>query len=213
MADCFVLAKSRNIISVILATAPLLFVMLGCSGLTPREKYVLKATGEPEPRDRIAAVNSLSEIEAPGVREQIESVLKNDQNPAVRAVAAGRLSDIGERRSFGALLQALKSDEDPVVRVSAIKALKKLGILSTDIGCESFIESLKEDPSPAVRAQCAGLLGSANCPEAVPPLVTALGDYDSAVKIAAHRSLVRITGRKGLPPVRESWEVELKRNP
>jgi HEAT repeat protein len=187
-----------------------LALALGCSSMTRRERLIREASAEPEARDRIDALDELAEYDSPTVRVALESILADDPSPAVRAVAAAKLEKVGNENSVPALKKSFAEDEKPVVRLASFRTLGRL-LGPKDAGLlELALERLGKDTDPNVRMRCARWLGMNRYERAVPALVRALDDYDNAVRVGAYWSLVELTGKRDLAPVRGQWENWLK---
>ena len=79
---------------------------------------------------RLAAVGALGNIESDQARPEIERLLRDDADVAVRAHAAHALGDIGSASSVRALSQALR-DPAPRVQYAAVEAIENLHDIET----------------------------------------------------------------------------------
>jgi HEAT repeat protein len=113
-----------------------------------------------------------------------------DPAPELRICAAGRLGELGlAAKKELVFLRVLSLDENEPVREAAQKAVQHIE--------EELLESLTKelkDPSAAVRGKAARQLGEmgANSRGALPSLVEALADNNSAVRVAVVDSFLAI---------------------
>jgi HEAT repeat protein len=70
-------------------------------------------------------------------------------------------------------------------------------------GLESIIAALRDNTDPRVRQHAAYLLGQAKNPRAIQPLISALGDFDKAVREQATLALSAI-GKAAIEPLSEA---------
>ncbi len=91
----------------------------------------------------------------------------------------------------------------PITRGGLAASLLVLSIL---IGEVDRLRTQFDALLRALRQATGKAAGTAGGEEAVPILIRALGSRDAEVREKAHRNLVRLTGRKDLPPRREAWE-------
>jgi HEAT repeat protein len=92
------------------------------SASVPALLRALRSTHTPV---RLAAVGALGSIEAEQARTEIERLLRDDADVAVRTHAARALGDIGSASSVRALSQALR-DAAPRVQYEAVEAIENL---------------------------------------------------------------------------------------
>jgi HEAT repeat protein len=104
-----------------------------------------------------------------------------------RRAAANALIAIPDPRTVEPLTEALK-DADPLLRTNAALALGELqdgrpgADLSPIVG--PLVAALS-DPTPEVRAMAASALGRTHSEEALEPLLRALGDSSTTVRLTA----------------------------
>lgn len=194
----------------LLLALTVLVSLCGCGGMSRREKLVKEATTAEEARDRIDALGDLARLKEPLVSEEIQTILTSDPNAAARGVAAAKLAERGDRQAVGPLKKTFETDDNAVVRVACLDAVRKLGALKEPAISQMMVDGLMNDPSGMVRVECARLLRYPKYPPALPALIAALDDYDPAVKVIACRTLVKLTRKKDLPPVRADWQMAMK---
>jgi HEAT repeat protein len=100
------------------------------------------------------------------------------------------LGQIGDKRALGPLHAALKdSSWDPDNRLAAINALQNMGDASS---VDPLIAVLLQDGNGSIRKIAAEILGKLNDRRAVQPLIEALGDFFSDVRLSAAAALEKI---------------------
>lgn len=119
------------------------------------------------------------------------AILRNDQEPLVRSVAARALGKAKDPAYLMDLVHAL-ADKDPGVRVDVAVALDSLT-------GEGAIEALRvhaaQDPAEDVRAHAAKALRHYPRKEVQETLLGCLQDKSFTVRYQAHAALVEMTGR------------------
>jgi HEAT repeat protein len=114
--------------------------------------------------------------------------LIDDRDGHLRSLAAIGLSKIGDKRAIPQIMKLL-SDPYEDVQESAVSAL---GNFREDLKTEEFVSCLK-DKNPALRKNCALVLGKIGAKDTVDILGFALKDEDTSVRQAAVNSLSSIT--------------------
>jgi HEAT repeat protein len=144
--------------------------------------HLLTAADTP-PAQRSAAGRLLARIGSASVLAL--TPLLEHPSADVRIETIRALSAIGGRVPMDPLTQAL-ADKDAVVRQTAVEALGGLGQPMASI---FLAQTLKSDPSPAIRAAAAESLGKTAARAAVEPLVAGLTDPDLGVRQKSARAL------------------------
>jgi len=132
---------------------------------------------------------ALTQFDDPATAAPLAAAL-SEPDATARALAAGRLADIGDRHAVPALLAAL-ADADAHVREEAARALGRVG---DPAALGALVAALHDDPGPHVREEAAtavGALAGADA-DAAAALVDALGDRHVAVRRAAAEALARM---------------------
>jgi len=140
-------------------------------------------------RGGLGVVWALTQFDDPATAAPLAAALSAPDATA-RAMAAGRLADIGDRDAVPALLAAL-GDEDAHVREEVARALGRVG---DPAALGALVAALHDDPGPHVREEAAtavGELAGADA-DAAAALVDALGDRHVAVRRAAAEALARM---------------------
>jgi len=183
-------------------------VLFGCSVL-PRsgESRIKVARTGPTPTERREALAALRGRAEPYMRQDLESVLAQELDPAGRALAADLLGEIGEAASAPELSRSVRLDARWIVRMRAMDALVEVqGAGALD----DVHHALLNDPQPEVRAE-AVLLARRRLKkaDAVPLLLEALRDRASVVRLQASAMLKELTGLSAAPDA-DSWQEALK---
>ncbi len=131
---------------------------------------------------------ALTQFDDPAMAAPLAAALSVPDATA-RAMAAGRLADIGDRDAVPALLAAL-ADEDDHVREEVARALGRVG----DPAALGALLAALHDPGPHVREEAATAVGAlaGEDADAAAALVDALGDRHVAVRRAAAEALARM---------------------
>jgi HEAT repeat protein len=144
-----------------------------------------RALADASPELRAAAAWALGRSAGSAAVPALERGLADDASAAVRAAAARALGTMGEssRRAMPALFAAL-ADPSESVRYEAAQALMKVGPAAADVRSLTVAVG---NADPYVRGFAAWALGNIGAPaaEAVPALVTALAEDDTATVVAA----------------------------
>jgi HEAT repeat protein len=145
------------------------------------------------------AVWALTQFDDPRLAAALTRALAGPDATA-RALAAGKLAELGDRDAVPALLAAL-GDPEPHVREEVARALGRLGDTAA---LEPLLDALRADAGAHVREEAAtavGALGAAD-EHAVDALVAALDDPHVAVRRAAGDALDRMGA---VVPARVRW--------
>lgn len=120
---------------------------------------------------RARAAGLLGDGKSSRAVEPLIALLRSDESPWARCVAANALGQIGDARALDALLEVLKCD-NPALRTAAARAL---GSVPDARAVEPLIAAL-EDDDHGVRPAAAFALGQIGDWRAVEPLIAALED-------------------------------------
>jgi HEAT repeat protein len=150
---------------------------------------------------------ALTQFDDPATAAPLAAAL-SEPDATARAMAAGRLADLGDRGAVPALLAAL-ADEDDHVREEVARALGRVG---DPVALGAVLAALRDDPGPHVREEAATAAGALVAAEEAAPdapprdaapadarvaeveaaLVDALGDRHVTVRRAAAEALARM---------------------
>lgn len=131
----------------------------------------------------------LFSVYLPGQEGKPESQPK----PEERAVEQKTLTEIEK------LLNALK-DKKAELRIEAVNALGKIG---NEQAIKILTEVIKTDLDTKVRLAVVDVLTNIGKEMVIPPLAEATKDKDTAVRINAVKSLIRIGGKSSAPFISE----------
>jgi HEAT repeat protein len=132
---------------------------------------------------------ALTQIDDPRLAAPLIVALGN-ADPTARALAAGKLADLGAREAVPALLDVLRNDRDQHVREEAARAL---GMLGDRAAVDPLLMALRADRGAHVREEAATALGRLGDLSAKAPLLSARRDRHVAVQRAAEGAL-RVLG-------------------
>ena len=177
-----------------------------------------RALSDGEPAVRAQAISSLARLRDPRAYQAFVSVL-NDDSPDVRNAAVRALGAVKDSTAVPGLIQALGDDEEKV-RLSAVNALREfddartlgpytsllsdpsaevrvaaargLGELDDDAVIAPLTSAAQRDSVPGVRRAALGGLARFYRPTVVAPMMAALSDDESAVRITAARAIRRL---------------------
>jgi len=127
---------------------------------------------------RLAAVNSLGQLEDPRAIAALGKALKEDSDPRVRQAAAHALGEIDDPRAVPHLLDALKTERVAEVKEQIVQALAEIDDPSAVAG----IAALARDASVAVRRAVVHALGELEDQSAVSTIVSMASDADVEVR-------------------------------
>ncbi|MEA2255433.1 MAG: hypothetical protein QOG35_1478 [Solirubrobacteraceae bacterium] len=106
-----------------------------------------------------------------------------------RALAAGKLAELGDPDAVPALVRVLRTDGDAHVREEAARALGRLGDAAA---LDPLLTALRDDPGDHVREEAAAALGALGDQRADPALRRAVHDGHVMVRRAATEALSRL---------------------
>jgi HEAT repeat protein len=127
---------------------------------------------------RLAAVNSLRQLEDPAAIAALSKVLKEDTDARVREAAAWALGEIGDTRAVPSLIEALKVEHGPKVREKIVEALGNL----KDPSALSAVTAVLKDPTVDVRREAVQAISRFEDPSAAPALAGLIHDDDIDVR-------------------------------
>jgi len=125
-------------------------------------------------------------------------VARNDQTWSVRAAAVRALGRLGARRALPEIAKAL-GDPRSELRTVAAAALWRV---PDPVVTPALVSHLQTDTDPVVRQWCAVALGATMDRRATEPLIAALRDASSPVRLDAVRSLARRADPAGLDGIK-----------
>jgi WD40 repeat protein/HEAT repeat protein len=141
------------------------------------------------------ATSRLGRILAKDARPALETVLRGNPSPDVRAEAAAALARVarGDKAAAPALAAALRQDARPKVRGAAARAMGDHGLAGQAV--DELIQALRTDADSGVRAASAAALRSVDskAPGAMAALRGALDDKSMLVRVEAAGALARLT--------------------
>ncbi len=153
-----------------------------------REEFI-QALSSPYRPVRLRGLRGLSEQADPDLAANFSTVLLNDSDADLRALAARALGRTGSPKAMKALRRAL-NDSSEVVQEEAVQGLAKLG--DPTLGA-TLRQRLAGAGDAEVRIRLIRLLGFVPDPENLPTLGALLADGDSEVREYAAASIVRIS--------------------
>jgi len=179
--------------------------------------------GQNSKRSRLAALETLGQIEDTRAIEAIVSVARWDTVVTVQQRAIETLGQLEDTRATGTLL-AILADDEPSLRASAATALGKV---RDKRAIEPLTEALQDsdqivrrkaisalgqiwewpplirlgDESQAVRGRAAPVLGRLGDMQAVQPLIATLRDENGAVCASAATALGQLESREAVEPL------------
>lgn len=179
----------------------------------PAAEALIASLSDPEDTARVAAAHALKgfvkELNDPEIRalllEPVKSALL-DSNSFVHNNAIGILELLKDVSAIEPLLAAA-SNPASGNRSGAVKALHTMIPQLTDAGKRErvlivLIKSLQDkDSEYFLRKEAAEALGDFGDPEAVKPLIAALGDAEDAVCWAAAEALGKLGDRRAVEPL------------
>ncbi|MBW4680934.1 MAG: HEAT repeat domain-containing protein [Microcoleus vaginatus WJT46-NPBG5] len=176
--------------------------------------HLIRLLKDPCPLVRVSAGYALGRNPSPDAVDSLIEQLNRDWNGYVRKGVVWALGNCRDRRSLMPLLDALKTDIS-AVRLWAASSLGQMGSVGYDTviaALPPLIESLRRDPMPAVRSNCAWALGQL-CRElpsnvvyatAIDALIEAFAeDEDMGVREDAKGSLLRVGDPRGIQLIEE----------
>lgn len=139
------------------------------------------------PLDRLEPIEAESEVAKPDPEEML--VLLTSSDPQQRTIAARAFCEIEDKRAIPHLIQLL-TDPCPLVRVSAAYGL---GRNPSPDAVEPLIDRLDRDWNGYVRKGVIWALGNSRDRRALPPLIDALKNEISAVRLWAASGLAQMS--------------------
>lgn len=121
--------------------------------------------------ERWSAMSALGQMDDPGARAAVESMLDSDE-PGLRNQALQTLMWNGTGDLTPEVLDKALADEDPSVRATAVSAL---GTVATPESVERLF-ALVDDDDPMIRTSAISALATSGAPEAEEVLIAALDD-------------------------------------
>lgn len=146
----------------------------------------------------------------PETRNLFRDTLAGEPNPMVRAQAAYVLGTLPYDPTYIDWLLGQIRHESHHVRFDVVVALGKLGPSIEEAERRGRVvtalrERLASDDHSWVKLKAARALGAIGDRSASKALVAALGDTDPAVRLNAHRALIKVSGQR-LPREKRAWE-------
>lgn len=166
----------------------------------------LASDGRTERAFRVAALETLAALPAQAGTVEALLDLVSEPDPYVRAEAFRTLAHL-DADAFLAAVASMDADRNWAVRAAQADGLGAVGARAVPA-----LLSRMADPDQRVVAPVITALAATGAPEAVAPLVTALGLEDLAVRAAAARGLARLKATAAVPRLRqayEAWRTEL----
>jgi hypothetical protein len=144
------------------------------------------ATKDPVPAVQAAALLALRH--SPEAAGRLAPSLLKSGSEEVRRAAAWALGRTGNKSGVGPLREALPTERDEATLGAIGGALAELdGLVATDL-FDALIH-----PDPAIRRQAAYLVGESASPDAIPHLISSLGDEDEQVRQEAVLALGQLS--------------------
>ncbi len=133
---------------------------------------------------RLAAVQSLGNLQDPAAIAALAEALKKDTDARVREAAAWALGEIDDNRAVPHLLEALKTERSVKVREKIVNSLREIG----DPSATSGIVAILRDAAPEVRRAAVSALAEFEDPASLAALLTMIRDDDVEVRreVAQH---------------------------
>jgi HEAT repeat protein/beta-lactamase regulating signal transducer with metallopeptidase domain len=133
---------------------------------------------------RLAAVNSLGNLQDPAAIAALAKALKEDTDARVREAAAWALGEIDDNRAVPHLLEALRSEKSAKVKEKIVHALREID----DPAAVAGVVGVLHDPSAEVRRAAASALAEFEDPTGLNALLGMARDDDTEVRreVAQH---------------------------
>jgi HEAT repeat protein/beta-lactamase regulating signal transducer with metallopeptidase domain len=197
--------SSKTVRSIVTAQSPAQLPAATPTGMPAQERQeqgsgsapvnaLIETLGDANAAVRVAAVQSLGQLQDPRAIAALSKALKEDTDPRVREAAANSLGEIDDSRAVPALLDALRTEKAPNVRTQIVKALGEID----DPSAVQGIAAVVKDPSVPVRRAAAWALGELEDPAAVPALTSMVRDEDSEVRRYVASALSEIENANAL---------------
>jgi HEAT repeat protein len=139
---------------------------------------------------RLRALRGLERLKDPATISRLGTVLANDDDPEIRALAARTLGSIGSRLAIAVLKPAL-DDANELVREETVAALVRLG----DETIPAVVIERLAGAAPGDRVGVIHLAGLVPDPRVVAALGPLLGDGDPEVRAFAAGAILSIQHR------------------
>jgi HEAT repeat protein/beta-lactamase regulating signal transducer with metallopeptidase domain len=127
---------------------------------------------------RLAAVNSLGQLQDPAAIAALAKALKEDTDARVREAAAWALGEIDDNRAVPHLLDALKTERVTKVREKIVEALADI----KDANALPGVSAVLKDAAPEVRRAAVHALSEFEDQAAAPALIGLIRDDDVEVR-------------------------------
>lgn len=152
-----------------------------------RREAAARPTGEDDRSARLQTIRELARQGGPEALAELGRVLSEDEDPALRRLAAGALAGIGGDAAVDDLGEAL-GDDDSSVRLQALRGL--YGVLRDDAA--PYLEQVvRTETDPGLRLMALEMARDLPESEAGPVFQEALDDEDPDVRAAAEDGLGR----------------------
>ncbi len=156
-------------------------------GVARNRELFIEALGSPYRSVRLRALKALLTLSDPGLAQRFLSVLQNDPDPDLQALAAEGLGLRGLADGRAALARAIESGH-PVVQRAAVRALVATG----DLGFGSSLLARARSEVGPERRRLFALVALVPDPRLVPSLVELLEDPDGESRVAAAIAILSI---------------------
>jgi HEAT repeat protein/beta-lactamase regulating signal transducer with metallopeptidase domain len=127
---------------------------------------------------RLAAVQSLGELQDPRAIAALGKALREDTDPRVRRAAAEALGHIDDNRAVPHLVAALREERVADVREAIVESLGEID----DPSALAAVAAVVKDSSVGVRRAAASALDEFEDPSALPALLSMVRDTDAEVR-------------------------------
>src|ERR1043166_2743768 len=158
---------------------------------------LIEALHDADASVRLAAVNSLQQLEDPAAIAALAKVLKEDTDARVREAAAWALGQIEDRRAVPHLIEALKAEHSTKVREKIVESLGDL----QDPSALAAVSAVLKDPSVEVRRQAVQAIGRFEDASAGPALSALTHDEEVEVRRNVAETLGRFETEASIEPL------------
>ncbi len=156
-----------------------------------------EAAGDASATVRLAAVNSLGQLQDPAAIAALAKALKEDTDARVREAAAWALGEIDDNRAVPHLLEALKIERVTRVKAKIVEALAQI----KDASALPGVIAVVRDPAPEVRRAAVRALSEFEDQAAVPALAGLIRDDDVEVRRGVAEGLGRLESPVAIDPL------------